>query len=301
MKNILIRLFYGLLFAIPLMLITYAFAQAANKPQAGPANTLDCNQCHQAFVEAWEGGGHGNATNDPAFQLSWEEKGKPEECLECHVTGYDPETETWQADGITCVACHSPVTASHPLAPMSANRSSKLCGDCHTETYFQWQVSAHRDKGLDCAGCHDPHATGLKKADAGTLCSNCHRGRASNFAHTQHSMEGLSCASCHLTRIAANGAEAHAEVDHSFFVSLSACNSCHSYQMHDPVSVHEDQPMPAPEQSMASVESVTVTREPVPVSPIGFTTLSGLVGVAIGIILAPWVERMRRNGKDDEK
>jgi len=71
--------------------------------------------------------------------------------------------------------------------------------------------------------------------------------------------------------------------------------------MHDPVSVHEDQPMPAPEQSMASVESVTVTREPVPVSPIGFTTLSGLVGVAIGIILAPWVERMRRNGKDDEK
>ena len=302
MKKIITRLCYGLLFAIPLMLVTFAFAQAqaSEKPQTTSSGTLDCNECHQAFVNAWESGGHGRATSDPVFIQDWESKGKPDECLQCHVTGFDPETGTWEADGITCVACHSPITANHPLAPMSVNTSAELCGSCHTETHFEWQISKHREKGLECSGCHDPHATGLKSSDAGTLCASCHRGRASNFAHTQHSQEGLSCASCHLTHLDQSGAEGHAQVDHSFFVSLSACNNCHSYQMHDPVAVHVDNPTPEPADAMNSGESDEVSREPVPVSPIGFTTLSGLIGVAIGIVLAPWVERTRR-GKNDSK
>lgn len=296
MSKFFARFLYGLVFAIPLMLVTFFIAQAANRPQqTTPDPSLNCKDCHAAFYQTWENGAHGRATTDPAFNQEWEARGKPADCLKCHVTGYDPATNTWSANGITCVACHYPITANHPLAPMSTNSSAKACGECHTETYFEYQVSVHREKGLDCVGCHDPHATGLKTTDAGALCSTCHRSRASNFAHTQHSAQGLTCASCHLTHLDKSGIEGQAKVDHSFFVSLSSCNSCHSYQMHDPIEVHSDNPTPEPADAMASVEKVNVSREPVPVSPIGFSTLSGLIGVAVGIILAPWLDRRRRS------
>lgn len=304
MKRWITRLLYGLLFAIPLMFITNAIAQASPPAQSEtPSGTLDCKLCHQAFYTAWEQSGHGMATKDPAFQNSWNEQGNPPECLVCHVTGYDAETNTWAADGITCEACHSPIVTNHPLAPMAADRSAKLCGECHTETYFEWQVSAHREAGLECAGCHDPHKTGLKADSGAMLCASCHRDRSSNFTHSAHSQQGLTCANCHLTELTSEAVEGHAGKDHSFFVSLSACNSCHVYEMHDPVEVHPEHDLPGPADAMASVENVSVSTEPRPVSPLGFTTLSGIIGVALGVIIAPWIERLNRGSRfrDDEE
>jgi hypothetical protein len=34
-----------------------------------------------------------------------------------------------------------------------------------------------------------------------------------------------------------------------------------------------------------------VTTEPTPVSPVGFAVFAGLIGLAFGIVLAPWLER----------
>jgi len=34
-----------------------------------------------------------------------------------------------------------------------------------------------------------------------------------------------------------------------------------------------------------------VTPEPGPVSPLGFAGLAGLIGLAAGMVLAPWLER----------
>jgi predicted CXXCH cytochrome family protein len=303
MKNILVRLFYGLLFAVPLMLVTFALAQAANKPQAGSTSSLDCKQCHSSIVQAWQSGYHGKSMSDPAFIKDWEAKGKPNECLKCHVTGFDPETNTWMADGITCEACHSPITSNHPLAPMSTNESSKMCGDCHTETLFEFQASTHSQKGLNCINCHDPHATTLKVADVGTLCASCHQERATNFNHTQHSEVGLNCADCHVNTLQQTASEGLAKVDHTFFVNLNACNRCHEYQLHNAPAGMVIHPTSASEEdAMTSVESATASRNPVPVSPVGFTTLSGLVGIAFGVIMAPWIGRMfgRSSRKDDE-
>lgn len=303
MKRILKRLVYGLAFAIPLMLISYALAFASSNP-AKPATVTDedCAACHQSFQAAWKESKHGQATSDPAFTQEWEKQGKPQDCLKCHVTGYDPVTGTWEEDGITCKACHSPITKDHPLAPMTVNRSARLCGDCHNETYFEWQVSQHRNNDVDCAQCHDPHATALKSNDAEDLCSTCHRSRASNFTHTSHSKEGLSCIDCHLSTMSTNPTEGHSGIDHSFFVSLNTCNSCHAYQMHDPISVHD---LPASEsmEEMASVE-VPVSTDPRPASPVAFTALFGVVGVAFGIVLAPWLDRLQnraRKNKSDEE
>ena len=72
MKTIISRIIYGILFAIPLMLLTYAFAQAspqleAELPGESPVEQ-DCQGCHPAFYETWEDGLHGQAFDDPAFQ-----------------------------------------------------------------------------------------------------------------------------------------------------------------------------------------------------------------------------------------
>ncbi|MGW8249626.1 MAG: multiheme c-type cytochrome [Anaerolineales bacterium] len=305
MRKFFVRLVYGLVFAVPLMIVTYALALAADQGSVlsttGQQPT-DCATCHQEFQAAWEKSRHGIATSDPAFQLEWEKAGKPGDCLECHVTGYDAATGTWQADGITCVACHNPVPENHPLEPMGSDSSSQLCGTCHNETYFQWQVSGHRQGGLDCYGCHDPHATGLKAENSAILCANCHRDRSSNFTHSAHSQQGLTCANCHLANIdGATSGEGHGTKDHSFFVSLTTCNTCHVYQMHDPVAVHPENPTPAPADAMSSVETATVSHDPVPVSPVGFTALSGLVGVALGVIIAPWIDRLQRQRRIDDE
>jgi hypothetical protein len=89
------------------------------------------------------------------------------------------------------------------------------------------------------------------------------------------------------------GVMIHGEKDHSFFVSLDACNSCHVSQMHDPVSGHEVEPTEEPLDPMISAEASSVLASPRPVSPLGFALLAGLVGLAAGVVLAPWIERFQ--------
>jgi hypothetical protein len=301
-KKILFRLGIGLTIALPLMLLTFAFAQAKDQPQQAATGGPNCSLCHSNHQVAWEQGAHAQAAVNSIFEDAWNEQGRKPQCLTCHVTGYDPATNTWESDAITCKACHNyELAPTHPMEPMPADRSSKMCGTCHQETLFEWQVSAHRASGLDCIGCHDPHATGLKKDEPLAQCSACHRTRASSFAHSEHSQNGLTCSNCHLAELPDNTGEGHARLDHSFNVRLSTCNSCHAYQMHDPVDVHpESLNPPSPRDAMAAVESLPVTSDPLPVSPVGFATLSGLFGLAAGIILAPWIERQaRKNSRKD--
>lgn len=303
MKRLIIRLLYGMLFALPLMLVTYALAQASSQPETlrDIKQQPICPACHADFQKAWEQGAHGKAATDPAFKTAWEEKGKPTECLTCHVTGYNPATNTWSEDGITCNACHDTAAADHPKEPMAADRSSQACGSCHNETYFEWQSSAHRKAGLDCVGCHDPHNTSLKADSAGQTCATCHRERSSNFAHSQHSAQGLTCADCHLTKMVDTAVEGHARRDHSFNVRLTTCNECHAYQMHDPASVHPENPTPASPDAMASVETLSVASQPGPTNPLGFVTLAGLFGMAVGVVVAPVLQRWNKKNKHEDQ
>jgi len=294
MKQWLQRLFFGVLFAIPLMLITYVAAQASGYHQVAEPKDTDCASCHSAFQETWAAGAHGMGTTDPVFMEAWESEGKPEECLACHVTGYDPETKTWLAQGVTCQSCHNPISANHPLAPNNIQAASTLCSDCHTQANFEWEISGHSDTGVDCVDCHDPHATNLKLESVSDLCANCHQERVSGFGHTQHSQEGLSCADCHLTETGAEMGNGSSRLSHTFNVSLDTCNQCHVYEMHAtegdrPLAMEEDIP-----DALASVEDVPVTASAVPVSPLGFTAFSGLIGIGIGIVLHPWLDNFYR-------
>ncbi len=311
MKRWLLRSLIGVAFALPLMLLTAAAATAQPAAAPLPADDLTCRGCHQDTYAAWAGGFHGKAAESEAYLAEWKSRGEPNECLSCHTTGYDPMTDTYLAEGVTCQACHSPIPVDHPNEPMPSDRSGRLCGTCHTETLFEWQVSKHREVNLACASCHDPHATALKapgqSTDSSALCASCHRERASNFAHSAHSEVGLTCADCHLGPTESETGEGHATRDHSFNVRLTTCNACHAYQMHDPVQVHPDRPTPTPAPASAGaapagMDTLLTSAEPAPVSPIGFAALSGLVGMATGMILAPWLERFyNRIRRDDDR
>jgi hypothetical protein len=301
MKHWIKRLFFGSLFAIPFGLASVAFVHA-DAPLQGTLQDDECQECHTGVYHAWLDSAHGNSVSDPAFLESWESKGQPRECLACHTTGYDPASDTFKAAGVNCEACHGVFPGNHPQAPMPSDRSANLCGSCHTETLFEWQVSKHRQANLSCVGCHGQHSTSLKTEDASELCASCHRDRASNFAHSAHSQQGMDCADCHLGPLNGEAGEGHAVRDHSFHVKLSTCNECHSYQMHDPVQVHPDQPGPEAEvaEVTSSYETFGVSTTPEPVSPLGFATLAGLVGLALGMVAAPWLERwFRRLSRDN--
>lgn len=294
MKKWIFRCLLGLIFALTFGMFTKVWVQAepVENEQGNP--DLDCETCHPAFYASWENSHHGQAMTDPAFKEAWLGQGENPECLVCHTTGYDTDTNTWIADGITCEACHSPINPKHPSQPMPSDRSASLCGTCHQETLFEWQVSAHRQTNLVCVDCHGQHSTTLRSDDAESLCSNCHRERASNFGHTAHSLEGLECADCHLGPTGGEAGEGHAARDHSFNVRLSTCNSCHAYQMHDPTDVHLDEPSEPVLDAMVSVETAGVSVDPEPVSPIYYALLAALIGMAFGLLVSPWIEKWYR-------
>ncbi|MGD8821468.1 MAG: cytochrome c3 family protein [Anaerolineales bacterium] len=299
------RILVGLVFAIPLAVFSFGFSQTPAMAQEGGPNIgpEDCQTCHSDTEHAWEEGSHGNATVDPIFVAAWQQYEESPECLACHTTGFDTETGEYESEGIGCVECHSPINPNHPLEPMSANRSAELCGDCHTTTFFEWSVSSHGANDMDCVVCHDPHATDLKEYNASTLCATCHQTTASNYTHTAHNEVGLSCADCHLSP-PSEELDGHAGApDHSFDVKLETCNACHAEEMHEPIQTGSETTgaeAEEPVDAMASSDTVVVTAEPSQVSPLGFATLSGLIGMAAGMILAPWLEKLYRRINEDE-
>jgi len=298
MKKWIFRIGFGLLFALPFMFVTGVWAQA-KMVDVSPTNMSDedCATCHPAFYNSWSTSAHGMAADDPKFVSDWEEQGKPFECLACHTTGYDFRTQTWKDIGVTCEACHGPFTEDHPVNPMPADSSPELCGSCHQETLFEWNVSKHRQAQMDCVDCHGQHETSIKGEDADALCNSCHRERASSYAHTAHSEVGLGCADCHLAELDGEIGGGHAYRDHSFHVKLSTCNECHEYQMHDPSAVHTGEDVHEPD-ALAAVESAGVSVEPDPVSPMYFILLAALIGMAFGLLVAPWIERWYRRLTD---
>jgi predicted CXXCH cytochrome family protein len=253
----------------------------------------------------WQNGAHGQAGSDPIFLEEWTKQGKPGACLVCHTTGYDPATATYKEAGVTCEACHGPAPADHPKTPMPVDRTTDLCGRCHSDTRFGWQdwkVSTHYQRGMDCATCHDPHSASLKKVagprvsektdEVSQLCINCHKEYSMDFSYTSHHQQGISCVDCHVKHLENTERTAHTVPDHSFNASLASCNTCHAQQMHSPTEASSAQgtSAPASAQIPSEVQLASVTPEPDPVSPIGFSALAGLIGLAGGMVLAPWLE-----------
>ncbi len=297
MKTLLIRLLIGLACAAPLALLTFAFVQAEQAPRTDHPASADCQQCHAQYQQAWSAGAHSRALTDQVFVTAWQAQGKPKECLDCHTTGYDPQTGSYEEGGVTCTACHDPVASDHPLAPAFMSRSAELCGQCHRDTLEQWKNSKHGASDLTCVSCHDPHATSLRAKDTSNLCSDCHGTLVAAYGHSAHAQRGMTCTDCHITLTNNPPGMGLSTHDHSFKVDLNTCTKCHASDMHNAAAAMlisgtgiTSTPLPSPQPTTAA-HLGTVAEDPKPVSPVGFALFAALIGLAGGIVLAPWLER----------
>jgi predicted CXXCH cytochrome family protein len=342
MKKLFHRFLIGLFFALPIVGLALFLTQISADAQAStqdpqpttapkfPGMTYDsCAGCHKEIHDSWTQGAHGQALSDPVFAKAWSEQGEPGACLVCHTTGYDPATGTIASEGVSCEACHSPIPADHPSENMPVDNTPELCGKCHSDPRFEsndWKLSAHYQRDMSCTVCHDQHSAGMKSVagqigtltDASDLCANCHKDAMQNFPTSKHAEADVTCVNCHLgfnPQEVSEGPlsfdELHKAPNHNFVPSLDTCNKCHSDQMHAPgdavvaaaIKVEDIGGTPTPEPTAAATPVPPVENEPLPVSPLGFAAMAGLLGLAAGMVLAPWLERsykhLTKGGKND--
>ena len=276
-ERLLIALIFALLAAGVTLII--AGAQGENPPPA-QISSSDCASCHTETQTTWQNGTHG------------------------------------LAGVVTCETCHGSAPADHPKTPMPVVRSSDLCIRCHSDTRFgvqDWRASTHNKLGMDCATCHDPHSASLKKAagprdaqpttdQVSQLCINCHKEHSMTFSYTSHNQKGVSCVDCHVKNY--GDPTASTVPNHSFNASLASCNTCHAEQMHNSAAAKEGTSDSI--AAAAEVPAVSVASEPEAVSPMGFSAMAGIIGLAGGMVLAPWLERgfhraAKKNKEEDHE
>lgn len=325
-ERLVIALMFAFVFAGATFLIVNA--QQGTPPPVNNINYDNCVACHKDVQGTWQNGPHGHAMTDPVFLKEWNAQGKPGACLVCHSTDYDPATGQSKSEGVNCAACHNPIPANHPVDNMPVDTSPDLCGKCHSDPRFStdnWKLSTHYQRGMDCIVCHDSHTAGMKtvvgtvritNGDASALCENCHKDSMKNFPTSKHAEAGVTCVNCHLgfnvvqqNTNSVDFGTVHRAPDHSFLPSLDTCNKCHADQMHAPgqavaaaaIKVEELGGTPTPEPSPVVSPVPDVKSEPAPISPVGFAAMASMVGVAAGMVLAPWLERAYRHLSKGEK
>jgi hypothetical protein len=285
------RLFIGLCFALILGCTGWVIAAQA-EPLVPDELTPDCQGCHDILREHWQAGAHGQAATNETFQQAWQEQGSPAECMQCHTTGYDPATQAWDFEGVACITCHNPVNQNHPMEVMPTDVSSRLCGECHLETFAQWETSIHAAEDLSCVQCHNTHTTDIKADDVQQLCSSCHSDAVHFFNFTPHAQAGMLCTDCHLRISDSEMGDGHGKRLHYFKVDIETCVECHSDGLHTyapGMGVQDDEGIS--QTSMIPGLEENLEAQPDPVSPVGFGILGTLVGLAFGMLLAPWLER----------
>ncbi len=117
-----------------------------------------------------------------------------------------------------------------------------------------------------------------------------------DFTLTAHAQKNIACVDCHVKGSERSERAPHTAPDHSFSTSLASCNACHAQQMHSPAEATNTKEAAAavPAQPTLEVKLASVMPEPDAVSPLGFSAMAGLLGLAGGMVVAPWLERWYR-------
>lgn len=292
------RLLWGVMCALLLSFITIT-TSLAEAPKNEIGSFEECLECHEETVNAWQESTHGQAMSIEAFHQQWQEQGEPRDCLSCHSTGFDPETGDYVEEGVACSTCHylGEYSPNHPAQIMHTYYSSETCGECHLETFADWQVSTHGESDMTCVNCHNPHTNTIKEENVGTLCQTCHTNEGYYFNMTVHAEEGLLCTDCHLRVSGTPLGEGHARRSHTFVVDLETCNECHGENMHYPANnevdggpgFHESGSGDSPLSFMSNPPAVELN--PSPISPINLAVLTAVIGLAFGFVGSPLFER----------
>lgn len=328
------RIMLGVTFALLLGFITFTVTQAQTVPEAYGSD--DCGECHETVTTQWGNSAHGHASIVEAFQSAWVEQGSPPECLSCHTTGFDPATGTYEKEGVGCATCHPSDPAEHPQKIMQTDISSRLCGQCHVDTFAEWETSQHGQEELSCARCHNPHTNELKAGSMQDTCRTCHKEETHFFNYTAHADEGLLCTDCHLETKSDPLGNGHSQIAHTFSVGSDTCTACHSQEMHEPqepaattnnaealqagflgpgsfgtaagqMEVSAESPclfdedevvMEAGFLSSNGSADGTIVPEPTGSSSYNFVILASLIGMAFGLVGSPWLEKWQDRLRD---
>lgn len=147
-------------------------------------SSAQCRDCHQDVYDEWFGSHHQISFTNPEVRALSDDF-KKEECMDCHlprplaVTGFGNRTlprRTHFDEGVSCISCHlgpdGGVIARNdrPEVPCKPKRSDALlsvdaCASCHNQhgTTDQWRDSHYAKQGTDCASCHMPEITRVRK------------------------------------------------------------------------------------------------------------------------------------------
>ncbi len=275
----------------------------------------DCRECHWDIYLVWEESSHGKGLSCSECHIAVSEdnnharaghgaqEGGSEECMGCHTTGYDAATDTWSEGNIHCTACHTPIPPTHPDEPAPTNRSPDMCGQCHIQANFEWQMSTHGQVNVSCVDCHNQHRASLKTASEviSDQCATCHNSYAVGFSHSVHADEGVSCADCHLAPLEnISLAGGNARLNHTFEVDISACLQCHAEMLHAPKAgyLEDDVLAEAGEvDAMASVLDVEVHADAPPSNPNNFLAFGAVFGIGAGMGALSWITNLFRKAR----
>lgn len=201
-------------------------ASAAVRPVENPT---ECAECHEAEFRIWQTSPHANASLNENFLQMYAADGRPNYCMSCHASGYDPRTQEYEFEGVVCSNCHFVTSdAPHPPGPVEVADASEVCGTCHSgahaPTYDEWLVSSHSTAGIDCADCHTPHDNGLVLEDVNTTCGSCHE---EALVDEIHMGEDMNCVDCHMSRRVSENGVQMVQTGHTMGIDPAICANCH--------------------------------------------------------------------------
>lgn len=194
----------------------------------------ECADCHPDINNSWTVSPHANAFSDEVFANRWESLGEPGECLVCHTTGYQMTSNSYQAEGVQCEACHGEVVEDHPPQVVPVRADTDYCGSCHTTTLGEWRLTGHAGAGVDCMDCHDPHSQKALFDNPDEMCLNCHREDMGAYLEDIHIKKNIGCVDCHALVIPpeTEPIDGIVPTGHSFTISPATCVACHTDSLH---------------------------------------------------------------------
>lgn len=238
-----------------------------------------CRFCHIAHFNEWLQTNHSRAFKT-LVEVGQE---KNEDCIPCHVTGYNKETKTYKFKDITCEECHNSGDISANIAQrvikiiysqenrstqelqnildrmnltaksMVVNLSADMCGRCHQgehyPTFEEWNISRH--------------ASALKTvrndARAQDSCMKCHSVEwITAGEHNKPTIDqvtlGLTCEACHNVHDSGNGKMLRVQ-------KKKLCGSCHNSNGEKPGSP-SFRPSLEMRQSIGGVDTDTYIYQP---------------------------------------
>jgi predicted CXXCH cytochrome family protein len=204
-----------------------------------PTADQQCTDCHLNITASWERSPHANAFSDPVFQERWTGLGNPGDCLLCHTSGYQASSNSYQAQGVACVACHGDVPEGHPPAAVSIRGDTEYCGTCHTTTLHEWRLTGHAAATIGCVSCHDPHSQQPLFEEPDNLCINCHKEDMEGYLEDLHYQKDIGCVDCHALVIPPDPIPIDGIVPtgHTFTITPATCVACHTDALHSGFSL----------------------------------------------------------------